>query len=167
MFSLVIGAEFVMLIFDRPAYPGLTNNVSTKCQSLKGFPWPKETPDHVSVHVKQKYIQDYAEHFNVVPLIRFNTRVENLKKVGDAWVVKSTSLVKDGSGKTRREEKIEEFDNVVVASGHYHASKVPDIPGLKEWKEAWPERVEHSKRYRGPEDYRGQVSFNHNFVEFR
>ncbi|KUJ17156.1 FAD/NAD(P)-binding domain-containing protein [Mollisia scopiformis] len=140
-----------------PAYPDLTNNVSTKCQSLKEFPWPKRTPDHVSVHVKQKYIQDYAEKFGVVPLIRFNTRVEKLEKVGQTWKVRSTTLIKDQDGRGRRKESVEEFDNVVVASGHYHASKIPDIPGLKEWKAAWPDRVEHSKRYRGPQDYRDQT----------
>lgn len=133
--------------------------MSTKCQSLKGFPWPEDTPDHVSVHVKQKYIEDYAEHFGVVPLIRFNTRVEKLEKVGTVWKVRSTTVVKGEDGGTRRTESVEEFDAVVVASGHYHASKVPDIPGLKEWKETWPDRVEHSKRYRGPEEYRDKVSF--------
>jgi cation diffusion facilitator CzcD-associated flavoprotein CzcO len=45
-----------------------------------------------------------------------------------------------------------------VASGHYHASKVPDIPGLKEWKQAWPDRVHHSKGYRNPEDFKDQVN---------
>lgn len=47
---------------------------------------------------------------------------------------------------------------MVVASGHYHASKVPDIPGLKEWKQAWPDRIQHSKGYRSPEDFKDQVS---------
>ncbi|KAF8850805.1 FAD/NAD(P)-binding domain-containing protein [Acephala macrosclerotiorum] len=141
-----------------PAYPGLTNNVSTKCQSLKGFPWPKGTPDYVNVLVKQKYIQDYAEKFGVVPLIQFNTRVERIQKVGKRWRVRTTTLVKNLSGKSNLSGgQIEDFDAVVVASGHYHASKVPDIPGLKEWKEAWPNRVEHSKRYRGPEDFRDQA----------
>lgn len=93
----------------------------------------------------------------MVPLIRFNTRVEKLEKVGDLWIVKSTTLMKDENGKRRTQVSVEGFDNVVVANGHYHASKVPDIPGLKEWKKAWPERVEHSKRYRGPNDYRNQV----------
>ncbi|CZR66970.1 related to FAD dependent oxidoreductase [Phialocephala subalpina] len=141
-----------------PAYPGLTNNVSTKCQSLKDFPWPEGTPDYVNVLVKQKYIQGYAERFGVVPLIQFNTRVERIQKVGEKWRVRTTTLIKDASGRIDwRRGEIEDFDAVVVASGHYHASKVPDIPGLKEWKETWPNRVEHSKRYRGPEDFRDQT----------
>jgi cation diffusion facilitator CzcD-associated flavoprotein CzcO len=50
------------------------------------------------------------------------------------------------------------FDAVVVASGHYHAPKVPNTPGLADWKRWWPERVQHSKRYRSPEAADGKVS---------
>jgi cation diffusion facilitator CzcD-associated flavoprotein CzcO len=46
---------------------------------------------------------------------------------------------------------------VVVASGHYHAPKVPEIPGLKEWKKIWPSRIQHSKRYRNPHGHEGKV----------
>lgn len=46
---------------------------------------------------------------------------------------------------------------MVIANGHYHASKVPDISGLREWKAAWPDRVLHSKSYRRPDEFRNQV----------
>jgi len=51
----------------------------------------------------------------------------------------------------------QEFDAVVVASGHYHACKVPQIPGLDVFKKAWPSRIQHSKSYRTAESYRDQV----------
>jgi hypothetical protein len=44
----------------------------------------------------------------------------------------------------------------VVASGHYHACRVPAIPGLEELKAAFPSRVQHSKSYRHPQDFHGQ-----------
>ncbi len=47
---------------------------------------------------------------------------------------------------------------MVVANGNYHACKVPDIPGLKEWKSKWPDRVQHSKRYRRPDEFKDEVS---------
>jgi hypothetical protein len=34
--------------------------------------------------------------------------------------------------------------------------RIPDTPGLKEWKEAFPERVWHSKRYRNPRVFKNQ-----------
>jgi ACS family pantothenate transporter-like MFS transporter len=52
---------------------------------------------------------------------------------------------------------MQEFDAVVVANGHYHACKVPDIPGLKEWKSRWPSRVQHSKTYRLPNEFKDQA----------
>ena len=52
---------------------------------------------------------------------------------------------------------IQNFDAVVVASGHYHAPRVPTTPGLADWKKRWPDRVEHSKRYRKPENSENKV----------
>ena len=52
----------------------------------------------------------------------------------------------------------QKFDAVVVASGHYHAPRVPDIPGLAEWKRLFPDRIQHSKGYRSPKDYQGKVT---------
>lgn len=52
---------------------------------------------------------------------------------------------------------VKEFDAVVVASGHYHACRVPDIPGLKEWKTTWPSKVLHSKSYRVPDLFKDQA----------
>lgn len=46
---------------------------------------------------------------------------------------------------------------MVVANGHYHACKIPDIPGLKEWKAIWPSRLQHSKSYRTPDEFKDQV----------
>jgi cation diffusion facilitator CzcD-associated flavoprotein CzcO len=45
---------------------------------------------------------------------------------------------------------------VIVATGHYHAPNIPDLQGLAAWKAAFPDRVWHSKRYRRPEQFRGQ-----------
>jgi cation diffusion facilitator CzcD-associated flavoprotein CzcO len=50
-----------------------------------------------------------------------------------------------------------EFDAVVVASGHYHAPQIPDIPGLKQIKDLWPNRIWHSKRYRTPGAFTNKV----------
>lgn len=44
----------------------------------------------------------------------------------------------------------------MVASGHYHAARVPNTPGLAEWKRKWPTRVQHSKGYRTPKEYQGK-----------
>lgn len=52
----------------------------------------------------------------------------------------------------------EEFDAVVVATrSESDAPWVPPIPGLKEWAEALPSQIYHSRRYRRPEIFKGKV----------
>lgn len=57
-----------------------------------------------------------------------------------------------------RLRRLQVFDAVVIASGHYHACRIPDIPGLAVWKKRWPSRVQHSKSYRHPSGFKDQVS---------
>ncbi|KAG0649154.1 Flavin-containing monooxygenase ustF2 [Hyphodiscus hymeniophilus] len=135
---------------------GLTNNVSTVLQELKGYPWPAGTEDFVNVRAKGAYLQGYSKEFGVESLIRYNTRVEKLEKVDKKWKLRSLTLLKNSNATWEKRETVEEFDAVVVANGHYSACKVPDIPGLKEWKAAWPERIQHSKRYRRPDGFKNQ-----------
>lgn len=45
---------------------------------------------------------------------------------------------------------------MVVASGHYHTPRIPDIPGLAQLKQRWPTRIHHSKGYRRPDRFKGK-----------
>jgi cation diffusion facilitator CzcD-associated flavoprotein CzcO len=51
----------------------------------------------------------------------------------------------------------EEFDAVVVASGHYIVPFVPSYPGLQAFADAHSGSVEHSKAFRGASKYVGKV----------
>lgn len=51
----------------------------------------------------------------------------------------------------------QDFDAVVVATGHYHVPYIPNFPGLSQWQSKWPNSVSHSKSYRVPEVYDGKV----------
>ncbi|EDO00163.1 hypothetical protein SS1G_03023 [Sclerotinia sclerotiorum 1980 UF-70] len=140
-----------------PAYFGLTTNISTKLQEMKGHPWKEGTGDFVNVKVVGDYLKDYARRFHLEQVLRYNTKIEAIEKVDSKWVVKSKLLNKTHDGNIKFVEKEETFDKVVVASGHYHASRVPDIKGLKDWRERYPERVMHSKVYRRPQELAGQT----------
>ncbi|PVH85932.1 FAD/NAD(P)-binding domain-containing protein [Cadophora sp. DSE1049] len=146
-----------MLTGYSPAYSGLMNNVPTSLQEMKGHPWPAGTESYVNVRIKQQYIQSYSKSFGIEPLIKYSTRVEKLRKVGSKWEVRSTTLIREGPRRGQKVRSVEEFDGVVVASGHYHAANIPDIPGLKEWKSSWPDQIYHSKSYRNPDELKGQT----------
>ncbi|TVY50730.1 Flavin-containing monooxygenase ustF2 [Lachnellula cervina] len=139
-----------------PAYDGLTTNVPTNLQELKGYPWPEGNEQFVNVRVCGKYLQSYSREFGVEQVTKYNTRVENVEKRGDKWRVESTTLLLEGPNKGDITINSDEFDRVIVANGHYHASKVPDTPGLKEWKDTWPDKVQHSKSYRTPDGFKDQ-----------
>jgi len=57
-------------------------------------------------------------------------------------------------------QETHEYDAIAVASGHYTVPFIPDIPGISEWNKAYPGRISHSKFFRRPEEYKGQVSLN-------
>ncbi len=76
-------------------------------QKLQGFPWKEGTGDFVNVRAKEEYIQSYSRHFGVESLIRYNTRVEKLEKVGRKWFVYSTAFVREGPSKGKRVNGVE------------------------------------------------------------
>lgn len=124
-------------------------------------PWPDGTEPSVGHQQVQQYIQKLARDHGVNDVAYFHTRVDEVKKLpnDDAnrnknkWEIRTVSL-ESKSG--RLTEKLWYFDLVVVASGHYNMQRIPDTPGLKELKAAFPRRVIHSKQYRNPDGFKGQ-----------
>ncbi|KAH6639041.1 dimethylaniline monooxygenase [Boeremia exigua] len=139
-----------------PCYVGLKNNVATPLLETTLNKFPPGTEDFVSHSVLKDYIQNTAVKTEVADVTHYNTEVQNVSKVGDKWAVQTTTLQTRDDGSQTRNSTTTDFDAVVVASGHYHTPRVPDIPGLSDWKRAYPGRVQHSKSYRKPEDYHGK-----------
>ncbi|OKL57839.1 hypothetical protein UA08_07190 [Talaromyces atroroseus] len=84
--------------------------------------------------------------------VSFNTTVEKVDKVGGEWVVTLRR-----SDIFHRGEKVdywwqEQFDAVIVASGHHTIPFIPSIQGLEESCAKVPEKFEHSKSWRSAED---------------
>ncbi|RAL10181.1 putative FAD dependent oxidoreductase [Aspergillus homomorphus CBS 101889] len=138
-----------------PCYVGLKNNVETTLMRVKLNAWPEGTPEFVSHTVMKAYIQDTSRRAGADGVTIYGTRVTRVSKDGHKWHVTWSTLQKDeDSGSLKEKEQTAAFDAVIVASGHYHAPRVPDIPGLPETKTRWPTRVIHSKGYRRPDVYK-------------
>ncbi|EAW16835.1 putative FAD dependent oxidoreductase [Aspergillus fischeri NRRL 181] len=137
-----------------PCYEGLRNNVPTPLMRTKLNAWPSDTPDFVSHVVMKEYIQDTSRKAGVDGVTIYGARVKKLRKQDGGWKVTWSTLREDErSGVVQEEGHSETFDAVVVASGHYHAPRIPDIPGLPEAKALWPSRILHSKGYRRPDGF--------------
>ncbi|EED15675.1 FAD dependent oxidoreductase, putative [Talaromyces stipitatus ATCC 10500] len=142
-----------------PCYVGLRNNVSTPLMRVTLNAWPDKTPDFVSHRVMNEYIIETSRKSGVHAVTLFGAKVTNIEKVNEKlkWRVSWTELeAGDEVGKVKEQNKDDLFDAVVVASGHYHAPRIPDIPGLADIKRLWPSRVFHSKGYRRPDSYAGK-----------
>ncbi|KAH7079526.1 dimethylaniline monooxygenase [Paraphoma chrysanthemicola] len=139
-----------------PCYIGLKNNVSTRLLETTLNRFPEGTEDYVSHQVLRDYIQSTAISTGVHERTRYNTEVRNVAKSNNSWLVETSTLEINNHGIVERRNASSEYDAVVVASGHYHAAKVPNTPGLADWKRKWPDRVQHSKGYRSPENAQGK-----------
>lgn len=141
-----------------PCYEGLMNNVPTTMMRSTLLQWPKGTPDHVTHHEIETYVQTLARTTGANDVTQYNTLVEEAVKnpSTNLWTVKTKTLHHSPTNEITFTHQTHSFDALVVAAGHYHVPLIPHIPGLTEWKEQFPTRILHSKSYRRPRDFEGQ-----------
>jgi Flavin-binding monooxygenase-like len=104
------------------------------------FLFAPETPLYPAASVVQKYLEDYAAHFDLLRYVRLRTRVKRViwdTNSGEWDVTLSTG------------ERLE-FDFIVVANGHFRKPRYPIVAGLQSWLDAG--RALHSAWYRNPRD---------------
>lgn len=154
---------------DSPVYPGLETNVDAGAMSFSQEAIPtvrsqwsierhgEDTPFRHHTVIR-KFIEDLFHRKGYQDLVQYNTTVERAIKdpISQKWVL-TLRRTEEGNGAKSDYWWSEEFDAVVVASGHYAVPWIPAIPGLKEFAERYPGSVLHTKQYRGPEKYSGKV----------
>ena len=121
-----------------------------------GFPFPPGTPLFPSHEYINKYHQDFALHYNLLPYIALNHTVLSASWVGTPEEGYWDVIVADQDGK----ETQRSFDHLVVASGHNHYPRVPIFPGQDEWLRRGngrPREILHSVFYREPQRYTDQT----------
>jgi len=120
-----------------------THIISSKRWSqYEDFPMPADFPDYPGHHHLKAYFDRYAEHFDVLPLIRFQTRVDKATRLeGGGWQVETTGP--DG-------EETHRFDYLLVANGHHWDPKIPSYPG------EFAGELMHSHDFKRAEPFRDQ-----------
>ena len=121
-----------------PLYDSLSANIPLPVMAFPDFPYPPETSLFPTAAVMQKYLEDYAVHFNLRRFVRLCTRVEKV-----FWNTDSGEW--DVTLSTGEELK---FDFIVVANGHYRKPRYPHATGLDSWLDSG--RAMHSAWYRRP-----------------
>jgi len=125
-------------------WDSMTTNLSKFTGMYSDFPWPEDTqafPKHNEVY---RYLKAYAKHFEVLPHIRFRSRVTQLDYNKSQWLIRWRTDAVD-------HEQIS--DGVIVATGVFSQPYLPRLPGAATFTGS----IKHSSCYRSPEEYRDKV----------
>ncbi|KAI9319327.1 hypothetical protein BX666DRAFT_1854235 [Dichotomocladium elegans] len=129
-------------------YDDLHTNLPKDVMQFRDIPFPESTPLFPNRCQVLDYIQTIAIQEDLCRMIRFNTTVTRVDPVGERWRVASTEQACGGG--TRSFE--EEYDAIIVASGHYNIPYIPGFSGLTDYGKP----VLHSQEYRRASDYAGK-----------
>ena len=117
------------------AYRSLHINSEAQVSTFRDFPFTPDAPLYPDHAEMKQYFRDYAERFDLVRRVRFNSRVVSV----------SPDLTVRLEGGTE-----EKFDGVVAASGHQ--SDPRDPPEVKDYTGQYL----HAHAYRVPEPFTGK-----------
>ncbi|MFK0242113.1 flavin-containing monooxygenase [Microbacterium sp. NPDC090281] len=101
----------------------------------------KSRVDYPGHRVLKQYFEDYARHFALSSLFRFDTRVTRLEQRDDGWDLTSAG---PGGEETRR------YAGVVLANGTLAEPNVPTFPG------AFTGELLHTSAYKSPDQLKGK-----------
>ncbi|KAM7410297.1 hypothetical protein PAMA_001642 [Pampus argenteus] len=130
-------------------YHSVIINTSKEMMCFSDFPIPGHFPNFMHNSLIMDYFRMYADHFQLIKHIRFNTKVLQVKQRYDfshsgQWDVETEN--KDG----KKEKHI--FDAVMICIGHHCHPNLPlhDFPGIDTFKG----KYFHSRDYKTPEEWR-------------
>jgi hypothetical protein len=122
-------------------WPSMRTNTSRVMTAFSDLPHPDGTPTYPTNQAIGAYLQRYAEHFDLIPHIRFNTPIRELRRDETTGYILRTDTGE------------EHFDRVIVATGRYNKPAIPDVAGLASF--AGSAGVIHGFDYSQPESFRG------------
>ncbi|VDM40357.1 unnamed protein product [Toxocara canis] len=126
-------------------------NTSKEMTAYSEFPPPKTFANFMHNTRMLKYLQLYAEHFDLLKYIKFDTKVTYIERAKSydetgKWIVRYV----DESGANNAEE----FDSVLLCTGHHTQPYWP-----QPWKgqELFKGRIIHSHSYKDHQGYEDKV----------
>ena len=112
---------------------------SRKTTEYADYPMPADYPDFPSRQQMLDYLRDYAEKFQLVPHIQFNTKVVMALPLPEGrWELELAS----------GEKRV--YKGLIVCNGHHWDRRFPNYPGKFEGE------FLHSKDYRSPAQLAGK-----------
>lgn len=124
---------------DASAVYASTHLISSKrTTAYADFPMPEDWPAYPGHAQVSEYFKSFAKHFDLYPLIRFNTEVRKIEQRDGSW----RATFSDGTA--------DDYDSVIFANGHLSDPLLPEIPG------AFSGKVMHAKDYKTADIFEGK-----------
>jgi dimethylaniline monooxygenase (N-oxide forming) len=121
------------------AYASLHIDTSRDNLGYSDFPIPKQIPDFLSHSQFLKYLEDYATHFGIRPLVTFKVAVQALKPTAAGkWAVHLST------GEVRT------YNKVIISNGHLWDPRIPRFP------RTFTGKAIHSHYYRTAAPFEGK-----------
>ncbi|WP_461589761.1 NAD(P)-binding domain-containing protein, partial [Winogradskyella sp.] len=127
---------------DGFTWDSMRTNLSKHTCMFSDYPWNNETSDFPFASEVGKYLQEYAEHFDILDKIIYGTEVEKLENIDNLWKVYVRDLF---SGDVK--ELITDY--VIVASGFFSLINIPRLTA-----KIPPKNIIHSSAYKNPEIFK-------------
>lgn len=124
------------------AYDSLHIDTSKDRMAYADFPMPAAFPNYPHHSQVLEYFQRYAEHFALIPLITFRTRVDRVEPLSKNSYDVTTVDLQSGTKETNT------YTTVLVCNGHHWKPKTPDFTG------DFDGEIMHSRDYRHPHRYK-------------
>ncbi|KAK7584092.1 hypothetical protein V9T40_005055 [Parthenolecanium corni] len=133
-----IGEDEYGVPIQTSLYQSVRTNSPKQTLEFPDFPFiTKEDtcyPRHTEVG---RYLNEFSQHFGLLPKIKFQHYVTCIKRVADQWELLVTNL-RDGTNETYY------FDGVMICNGHTAKPHMPNVKGSNRFKG----RILHCHDYR-------------------
>ncbi|NP_001127523.1 dimethylaniline monooxygenase [N-oxide-forming] 4 [Pongo abelii] len=131
-------------------YKSLVTNVCKEMSCYSDFPFHEDYPNFMNHEKFWDYLQEFAEHFDLLKYIQFKTTVHSVTKRPDFSETGQWDVVTETEGKQNRAV----FDAVMVCTGHFLNPHLPleAFPGIHKFKG----QILHSQEYKIPEGFQGK-----------
>ncbi|NXU17414.1 FMO4 monooxygenase, partial [Pardalotus punctatus] len=132
-------------------YRSVITNTSKEMSCFSDFPFPEDFPSYLPHSLVLEYFRMYAQHFDLLRYIRFQTTVLSVRKRPDFTTSGQWEVVTETDGVC----EFLVFDAVMVCTGHYQEPYLPlaSFPGIDS---RFKGRQLHSREYRHVEAFRGK-----------
>lgn len=144
-YVIVEREDCIASLWHKHTYDRLKLHIAKEFCELPHMSYPDDAPTYIPKDQFMRYVDDYVEHFNIVPT--FNTSTESCMYDEEKkyWAILAHDKVNN-----KMLEYAAKF--LVVATGENSASNIPEIIGLP----SFPGETMHSSSYKSGNDYAGK-----------